>query len=112
VYLRRVGQREVAVLPLDVGELERRHVDVPLVQGDLAALRGEHRVVGVDDRADGEKRERGLWIVGALGETAFEDDVVRRVGTEDARGERVMSRARLSAAPFTAESPVTANWLA
>ena len=62
VDLRRVREREVAELPLDVRHLERRPVDVAAVERDVEILR-QPGVVRVDDRAAGHEREER---VGAL----------------------------------------------
>ncbi len=87
VHLGGVGQREVAVLALEVRELERRHVDVALVERDLARLLGEDGVVRVHDRADREERQRRLRVVAPLREAALEHDPVGAVGAEHAGGE-------------------------
>src|SRR5207244_3302946 len=49
-------------LPLDVGHLERRPVDVPAVERDVEILR-KPRVVRVDDRAARHERQRRLGVV-------------------------------------------------
>ena len=62
VDLRRVGERQVAELPLDVRHLERRPVDVAAVERDVEIL-GQARVVRVDDRAARHERQRRLRVV-------------------------------------------------
>jgi hypothetical protein len=86
VDLRRVRQRQVAVLALLVGQLERRHVHVPAVEGDVACLGREHRVVGVHDRTARHERKGRLGVVLEAGRLLLEDDVVRR-RAEDGGGE-------------------------
>src|SRR5262249_59155914 len=63
VDLGRVRQRQVAELPLLVGQLERRHVDVAAVGRDVAQLGRDGGDVRVDDRAAGHERQRGLRTV-------------------------------------------------
>ena len=88
VHLRRVRQRQVAVLALDVGQLERRHVDETRVQRQLAALVGEDGVVRVHDRPERHERERSLGVVAQLREAALEHDVFGAVRAEDAGRQR------------------------
>jgi hypothetical protein len=74
--LARVGQRQVAVLPLLVRHLERRHVDVAAVEGHVTRFFREDRVVRVDDRADPHERDRRLRVLAQLGEAALELNLV------------------------------------
>ena len=86
VHLRRVRQREVAELALEVGHVEVRSIDVAAVE--RRRVLGEARVVRVDDRAERHERERGIGVCADPSEPAGQLDVVGRA-LEDHRGQQL-----------------------
>jgi len=111
VHLRRVGQGEVAELPLDVGHLERGPVDVAAVERDVEVIR-QAGVVRVDDRAASHEREERVTALLDPDAAVGELEALRRHAAEDGSRELLDLGASISVAPLTAPSPVTANWLA
>ena len=99
-------------LLLLVGHLEGRPVDVAAVQRRVEVGRQE-RVVRVDDRAERHERQRRLGrVVLDPREAVGELDLSRLAALEHRRRELDHLGGSISAAPLTAPSPVTANWLA
>ena len=82
VDLRRIRERQVAVLPFEVGLLERRPVDVPAVERDVQVLR-KAGVVRVQDRAERHERQGRLRVPLHPGHALGELDVVRGAAEHD-----------------------------
>ena len=102
--LRRVREREVAELLLDVRHLERRPVDVAAVERDVEILR-QPGVVRVDDRAARHEREERVGALLDPDAAVRELERLRRHAAEDGARELLdLGREHLGRALHRAEA--------